>query len=101
MDAMSIDTAPDAALDVAPDERPDERPDEGPDEAPGKTPGEAPGEASGGWLVEQRGSFLVGRCDACGYTTAARRARFSMETDMLRHGAECGEPQQAAGTPRE
>lgn len=66
-------------------------------EAPETSSDGEPG-PTGGWLVEQRGSFLVARCDACGHTTAARRARFSMETDMLRHGGECGdqgEPQAA------
>lgn len=43
-----------------------------------------------GWLLEQRGSFVLGRCDGCGYTTSARRARFSVESDMEAHAAGCG-----------
>ena len=116
MVAMSIDTAPAAAAPVVPgttgdtarDAAPDRAPEGVSDEAPETSSDGAPGShgyegaaPTGGWLVEQRGSFLVARCDACGHTTAARRARFSMETDMLRHGAECGEqgePQPAVQT---
>ncbi|WP_374970568.1 hypothetical protein [Terrabacter sp. BE26] len=44
---------------------------------------------AGSWVLEQRGSFVLGRCEACGFTTSARRARFSVETDMLAHTPVC------------
>ncbi|GAA1983496.1 hypothetical protein GCM10009817_26140 [Terrabacter lapilli] len=62
------------------------------DTAPWWEPGAEPaGDAAPrGWLLEQRGSFVLGRCDGCGFTTAARRARFSVESDMEAHVAGCG-----------
>lgn len=107
MVAMSIDTAPDAAVRVVPETAAATAPDAAPETVVGTTPDAAPdtvpdggtdlasGRTTGGWMVEQRGSFLIGRCDACGHTTAARRARYSMETDMQRHDAECGDSQEA------
>ncbi|MEW1952896.1 hypothetical protein [Terrabacter sp. NPDC080008] len=44
-----------------------------------------------GWSVERRGSFVVGRCAACGFTTSARRARYSVETDMRAHASDCAD----------
>src|SRR4051812_5884261 len=42
-----------------------------------------------GWTIVEQGSFVIGRCDACGFTSAARRARFSAETDMRDHVSLC------------
>lgn len=50
-------------------------------------PPDAPAPAP--WSVVERASFLVGRCDACAWTSPARRARFSVETDMRAHEVLC------------
>lgn len=42
-----------------------------------------------GWALVERGSFLFGRCDACGYQTPGRRARYSAEADMGAHAVIC------------
>lgn len=41
------------------------------------------------WTILARGSFLVGRCDECGFTTAARRARYTAESDLRAHEILC------------
>jgi hypothetical protein len=41
------------------------------------------------WSVVERASFLVGRCDACAWTSPARRARYSVVTDMRAHEVLC------------
>lgn len=95
---MALDAVPDLVPDVLAEVLPDRLPEGAPEAEPGAQAEAGPGPV-GGWSVEQRGSFVLGRCGACGFTTAARRARFSMETDMLRHGAECGETQESLTPP--
>ena len=56
------------------------------------------------WTIAERGSFVVGTCEACGYTSPARRARFTAESDMLAHEILCDSRESAptasaAGTP--
>jgi hypothetical protein len=51
------------------------------------------------WTILARGSFLVGRCDDCGFTTAARRARYSAESDLRAHEILCGATDETS--PRE
>ena len=41
------------------------------------------------------GSFLVGRCAACGYAGPARRAAYTAETDGRAHEVLCGASRQA------
>ena len=41
------------------------------------------------WTLADRGSFVVGTCGGCGYTSPARRARFTAESDMLAHELLC------------
>ena len=41
------------------------------------------------WTLVDRGNFVVGMCDACGYTSPARRARFSAVSDMQAHEILC------------
>lgn len=56
------------------------------------------------WTLEERGSFLVGQCSVCGFRSAARRARYSVASDMRAHEILChatpavdrGEPQEVA-----
>lgn len=42
-----------------------------------------------GWSVVERGSFLFGRCAGCGFHSAGRRARYSVESDMRAHEVLC------------
>jgi len=37
----------------------------------------------------ERGSFLFGRCRFCGFHSAGRRARYSVESDMRAHDVLC------------
>ncbi len=47
------------------------------------------------WDVVRNGSFLVGRCGACGFSGPARRADYSVETDMRAHEVLCGSSREA------
>ena len=46
-------------------------------------------EAADPWSVVVRGSFLVGLCGTCAWTSPARRARYSVEGDMRAHEVLC------------
>ena len=46
-------------------------------------------EAAAPWSVVVRGSFLVGLCGTCAWTSPARRARYSVEGDMRAHEVLC------------
>ncbi|HET8986934.1 MAG TPA: hypothetical protein VFN43_00350 [Humibacillus sp.] len=50
-------------------------------------PPDAPAPAP--WTVAERGSFLLGCCETCGWTSPARRARHSVETDLRAHEVLC------------
>ena len=41
------------------------------------------------WGLVDRGNFVVGQCEVCGFTSPARRARYSAESDMLAHEILC------------
>ena len=41
------------------------------------------------WSLVHRGSFVLGSCEACGYRSPARRARYSVEEDMGAHELLC------------
>ncbi len=47
------------------------------------------------WDLVHRGSFIVGRCTACGFTGPARRASYTVEGDMRAHEVLCGASRQA------
>lgn len=42
-----------------------------------------------GWTAFERGAFMFGRCDGCGFQTPGRRAQYSLETDMRAHTLLC------------
>jgi hypothetical protein len=42
-----------------------------------------------GWTLIERGSFVFGRCDLCGFHSPGRRARYSVESDMCAHTVLC------------
>ncbi|GAA2160394.1 hypothetical protein FHX52_3076 [Humibacillus xanthopallidus] len=46
-------------------------------------------EAADPWTVVVRGSFLVGLCGTCAWSSPARRARYSVEGDMRAHEVLC------------
>ncbi|EWT02615.1 hypothetical protein N865_02375 [Intrasporangium oryzae NRRL B-24470] len=48
------------------------------------------------WTFLERGSFLIGCCEVCGYTTAARRARYTAESDLATHDLTCVAPDDLA-----
>src|SRR3954468_14558238 len=57
---------------------------------------------AGSWTIVEQGSFLIGRCEGCGFVSAARRARFSAESDMRAHELLCrqeGSSEQTADEP--
>ncbi|ADU49455.1 hypothetical protein Intca_2960 [Intrasporangium calvum DSM 43043] len=41
------------------------------------------------WSPFERGPFMFGRCDLCGFETPARRASYSVEMDMTSHAVLC------------
>ncbi|GAA6527357.1 hypothetical protein [Intrasporangium sp. DVR] len=41
------------------------------------------------WTTLERGAFMFGRCDACGFETPARRASYSLEMDRDAHTVLC------------
>jgi hypothetical protein len=41
------------------------------------------------WTSVERGAFMVGRCDRCGFESPARRASYSVESDMRTHSILC------------
>ena len=47
------------------------------------------------WSLVERGSFVLGRCEACGFQSPARRARFSAESDIRAHEVVCEDARQA------
>ena len=53
--------------------------------------------ASSSWRLVEQGSFVLGRCEVCGFTSAARRARFSAESDMRAHELLCAAATDLAG----
>ena len=41
------------------------------------------------WTSVERGAFMFGRCDRCGFQSPARRASHSLESDMRAHEILC------------
>ena len=41
------------------------------------------------WTSVERGAFMFGRCDRCGFESPARRAIQSVESDMSAHEVLC------------
>ncbi|MDC5697285.1 hypothetical protein OO014_08455 [Intrasporangium calvum] len=41
------------------------------------------------WTPFERGRFMFGRCDICGFETPARRASYSVGVDMQAHALLC------------
>jgi len=54
-------------------------------------------DAGSSWRLVEQGSFVLGRCEVCGFTSAARRARFSAASDMLAHELLCAAATDVAG----
>ena len=54
------------------------------------------------WSVVEHGSFLLGSCEACRWTSPARRARYSVEADLRAHEVLCrsADAASAALTPQ-
>ena len=48
------------------------------------------------WTVDERGSFLIGECTMCGHRSPARRARYSVASDMRAHEILCHAAQSVA-----
>lgn len=53
------------------------------------------------WTVAEHGAFLVGQCPVCGFQSAARRARYSVESDMRAHEILCHARQTLDAVPVE
>ena len=53
--------------------------------------------AGSSWRLVEQGSFVLGRCEVCGFRSAARRARFSAESDMRAHELLCPAATDLAG----
>ncbi|MDV3223273.1 hypothetical protein [Intrasporangium sp.] len=52
------------------------------------------------WTATERGAFMFGCCDRCGFQSPGRRARYSVESDMRAHALLCG-PAHLAEDPAE
>ena len=48
------------------------------------------------WGVVEHGSFLLGHCQVCRWTSPARRARYSVEADMRAHEVLCRSAEEAS-----
>ncbi|HHU11020.1 MAG TPA: hypothetical protein GXZ60_13555 [Intrasporangiaceae bacterium] len=45
------------------------------------------------WTMIDKGSFVLGRCEVCGWTSPARRAYATVEREGIKHAEVC------AGSP--
>ncbi len=50
------------------------------------------------WTSVERGAFMFGRCDRCGFQSPARRAIHSLESDMRAHEVLCHAEEAVGGT---
>ena len=51
------------------------------------------------WTPVERGAFMFGRCDCCGFQSPARRASHSVESDMRAHEVLCHAEHEVGGAP--
>ena len=49
------------------------------------------------WTSVERGAFMFGRCERCGFESPARRANHSLESDMRAHTILCQAEESVGG----
>lgn len=51
------------------------------------------------WTMIDKGSFVIGHCEVCGWTSPARRAYATVEREGIKHAAVCAGPPEPVSAP--